>query len=317
MENKELQEILQRINSAVSNIVIGKDNIKEALLIALLSQGHVLIEGFPGTAKTTLARTFSQVIGGSFKRIQGTPDMLPSDILGFYMYRPDGSATLMPGPIFANVVLADELNRTTPRTQSALLEAMQEQQVTIERQTHRLEQPFILIGSQTPYGGSGTSPLSDVQLDRFMFRLLSGFPTVEEEQNMLRDFDRINETSVKPATTLSDILQLQLAVKMVHVADSVTNYIVRIVDRLRHHQDLLEGPSPRGSISLLKGARANAFIHNRNFVTPDDVKKLLLPALVHRIRVTTEAEIDKVSNESIINQVASEVAVPKEGVTQA
>ena len=164
-------------------MVIGKDEMKEFLLVALLSQGHVLIEGLPGTAKTTLARTFAQAIGGKFKRIQGTPDMLPADVLGFHMYRADGTSSLIPGPIFANVILADELNRTNPRTQAALLEAMQEHQVTIEQETHQLERPFIVIASQVPYGDPGTAPLSDVQIDRFLFRVclynppFASFPT--------------------------------------------------------------------------------------------------------------------------------------------
>jgi MoxR-like ATPase len=181
MTNKQVKkrQILEGIIDEVSKVVVGKDDIKEIMLLSLLSQGHVLIEGLPGTAKTTVARTFARAIGGTFKRVQGTPDMLPSDILGFYLYRTDGSSTFMPGPIFSNVLLADELNRTTPRTQSALLEAMQEQQVTIERETHILQQPFIVIASQVPYGNIGTSQLTDVQADRFMFRIWSDISTME------------------------------------------------------------------------------------------------------------------------------------------
>ena len=176
-EREKSHEILAKITAELSRIVIGKEDIKEILLVALLSRGHLLIEGLPGTAKTTIARVFAQVIGGNFKKIQGTPDILPSDILGFYLYKLDGSTTFMPGPIFTNVLLADELNRTTPRTQSALLEAMQEYRVTIERETHILEQPFIVIASQIPYGSLGTTPLTEVQLDRFAFRVWSGWPS--------------------------------------------------------------------------------------------------------------------------------------------
>ncbi len=306
-------ELLSKITSQVSRVVIGKEDIKELLLLALLSQGHVLIEGFPGTAKTTIARTFAQVIGGKFKRVQGTPDMLPSDILGSYHYRPDGSATFMPGPIFANVILADELNRTTPRTQAALLEAMQEQQVTIERETHPLEQPFIVITSQAPYGGAGTSPLTDVQIDRFMFRIWSGFPSMEEEQQILRNIDQITEAKVTPVAVLADIIALQQTVKKVHVADSISRYIIEIMDHLRRHQKLLVGPSPRGGIALFRAARALAFVRGRDFVIPDDVKGLLVPSLSHRLRITAEAEMDKVTPEAVIKRVASEVPVPKEG----
>jgi len=307
------QKILSNIVAEVSKVVIGKEDIKEFLLVALLSQGHVLIEGLPGTAKTTLARTFAQVIGGKFKRVQGTPDMLPADILGFYLYRSDGSSTFMPGPIFANVILADELNRTTPRTQAALLEAMQEQQVTIERETHPLEQPFIVIACQLPYGGAGTSPLSDVQIDRFMFRIWSGFPSSQEEDRLLRYIDQISEPHVSSVATPADIIQLQQEVKKVYIADNIRSYIIDILDSLRRHPDLLLGPSPRGGIALFKGSRALAFVQGRDFVIPDDVKRLLIPVFSHRLRISAEAEMDKVTPEAIINQVAAEVAVPKEG----
>jgi len=314
MEEEKRHEILSNITAEVSEVVIGKDEIKEILLLALLSQGHVLIEGLPGTAKTTLARTFAQAIGGKFKRVQGTPDMLPSDILGFYLYRADGSSTFMPGPIFANVVLADELNRTTPRTQAALLEAMQEQQVTIEGETHPLEQPFIVIASQLPYGGAGTSPLSEVQIDRFMFRIWSAFPSAQEEDQILENIDQLSEPHISPVATLDEIIQLQQEVKKVHLADSIRHYIIDILDRLRQHQDLLLGPSPRAGIALFKGARALAFTQGRDFVIPDDVKRLLIPALCHRLRISAEAEMENVTSEAIIKNLAAEVPVPKEGV---
>ncbi|MBA7690027.1 hypothetical protein ES703_98546 [subsurface metagenome] len=309
-QDKKL-EILNNITTEVSKVVIGKDDIKELLLLALLSQGHILIEGLPGTAKTTISRTFAHAMGGKFKRVQGTPDMLPADILGFYLYRPDGSSTFVPGPVFANVILADELNRTTPRTQAALLEAMQEQQVTIERETLTLEQPFIVIASQLPYGGRGTYPLSEVQIDRFMFRVWSAFPDMEEEAQILRDIDEISEPHISPVATPGDIIRLQQEVKKVYVDDSIRHYIIDILDRLRRHQDVSIGPSPRGSIALLRGSRALAFIQKRDFVIPDDVKKLLIPALFHRVQISAEAEMEDVTPEAIINQTATEVPVPK------
>lgn len=311
IQMKKGQAILKDIIDEVSRVVVGKDDTKELLLLALLSQGHVLIEGLPGTAKTTIARTFAHTIGGTFKRVQGTPDMLPSDILGFYLYRTDGTATFMPGPIFANVLLADELNRTTPRTQSALLESMQEQQVTIERETHKLDQPFIVIASQIPYGGPGTSQLSEVQTDRFMFRTWSGLPTLEEEDQILRDIDIITDPHTEAVTTTEDIVKLQQDARKVYVADSIRRYILDIIDNLRHHQDVLLGPSTRAGMTLLKGARARAFLQERDFVIPDDVKKLLVPTLSHRLQVSPEAEMEDISPEPIINEIATRVHVPK------
>jgi len=305
------QETLHNILAEVSKVVIGKDDIKELLLVALLSKGHVLIEGTPGTAKTTTARTFARTIGGEFKRVQGTPDMLPSDILGFFLYRTDGSSTLIPGPIFANVLLADELNRTTPRTQSALLEAMQECQVTIERETHPLEQPFIVIASQIPFGGPGTSPLSDVQKDRFMFRVWSGILNREEEDLVLKNIDAISEPDISAVTTPQEIIRFQQEVKKVFVADNIRHYILEIIDRLRNHQDIQVGPSTRAGIALLTASRSLAFIHAREFVIPDDVKTLIIPTLVHRLQMTAEAEMEDISPESILKEVSSVVPVPK------
>ena len=305
------QETLPKILAEVSKVVIGKDDIKELLLVALLSQGHVLIEGTPGTAKTTTARTFARTIGGEFKRIQGTPDMLPSDILGFYLYRNDGSSTLIPGPIFANVLLADELNRTNPRTQSALLEAMQEQQVTIERETYTLEQPFIVIGSQIPFGGLGTSPLSEVQKDRFMFRVWSDTLKREEEDLVLKNIDAISEPEIAAVTTPEEIIRFQREVKKVYVADSIRNYILEIIDRLRHHQDVQLGPSTRGGIALLTASRSLAFFRGREFVIPDDVKTLILPTLTHRLQLKAEVEMEDISPEFIIKEVSMVVPVPK------
>jgi len=305
------KQVLNEILSEVSRIVIGKDNVKAILMLALLCQGHVLIEGLTGTAKTTLARSFSQVLGGDFKRIQGTPDMLPADMLGFYHFHPDGSSHFMPGPIFANVVLVDELNRLTPRSQSALLEAMQERQVTIERESHPLKQPFMVIASQVPYGGPGTAPLSDVQLDRFMFRVWSGQPTREEESGILENIDYITESRAPAVTNPKVITSLQQEVKSIHIADSIRNYIIDIMNNLRQQPNLSAVPSTRGSIALFKGARALAYTQGRDFVIPDDVKGLAIPALSHRLRISAEAEMEEITKEDIIKKALKEVAVPK------
>ena len=305
------KETLDRILSEISRVVVGKKNVKELLLLVLLCQGHLLIEGWQGTAKTTLARTFSQVIGGSFKRVQGTPDMMPADIIGFYLHSIDGVPRFIRGPIFANVVLVDEMNRITPRAQAALLEAMQERQVTVERETHPIEEPFLVVASQVPYGSAGTSALSEIQIDRFTFRVWSDYPSREEEGRVLNDIDLINEARVSPVVTLDEIKWLQQSVKKVHVAPGIREYIVNLVNRLRVHPDLRSGPGPRGSIALFKGARAKAYYDGRDFVIPDDVKGLLLPALSHRCRVNPEAEMENISAEKIIEQVEGEVPVPK------
>jgi MoxR-like ATPase len=211
------------ISDELSKVVIGKEEAKELLLVALLSEGHVLIEGYAGSAKTLLAKTFAKVIGGNFKRIQFTPDMLPADVTGFNVYSPDGNSRFVAGPLFGNVVLADELNRTTPRTQSALIEAMQEKQVTIEGATHPLPGTFMVIGSQLPYGSEGTYPLTEVQLDRFMFRILSDYVTKEEEETVISNVDYIEEPDIKPVTTINEIVELQKTVKKVSVSNEIKN----------------------------------------------------------------------------------------------
>lgn len=302
---------LANVTAELSRIVIGKDLIKELLVVALLCEGHVLIEGPVGTAKTTVGRTFAQSVGGTFKRVQCTPDMLPADILGFYLYRPDGSSSLIKGPIFANFVLADELNRTSPRTQAAFLEAMQEMQVTIERETYSLERPFLVIANQVPYGDAGTAPLTTVQLDRFIFRLKSDYPTLDEEDRILQNIDIITDAQASAVTTPADILRLQQEVKEVHVAASIRQYIISILDGLRQQPEITNGPSPRGSIALFRGSRALAFIEGRDFVIPDDVKRLLEPALAHRIRITAEAEMENITSLDIVKRIAAETPVPK------
>jgi MoxR-like ATPase len=312
LENiKSLVNVCRRISKEVSKVVIGKEDIKEMLLIALLSEGHVLIEGFPGTAKTLLAKTFAQVIGGEFKRIQFTPDMLPADVTGFYAYSPDGSSRFMSGPLFANIVLADELNRTTPRTQSALIEAMQERQVTVEGKTHPLPRPFMLIASQLPYGTEGTYPLTEVQSDRFMFRVWSEYLNKEQENMVIERLNYIEEPDLKIIAKPEKILEVQRVVKNVFVSKKVGDYIVSLVTRARQDPDVLMGPSTRASVSLYKGSRSVAFLQEREYVLPDDVKKLVLPALAHRIRVKPEAEMEDVTPRAVVERVLKDVPVPK------
>jgi MoxR-like ATPase len=303
--------VLARLAKGMDEVVLMRHEAKHLLMVSLISQGHLLIEGLPGTAKTHLSRTFASLMGGEFKRIQGTPDMLPADILGFYLYRPDSAPTFMPGPIFANTVMVDELNRLSPRTQSALLEAMQEGQVTIEGQTHPLPRPFIVVASQVPFGGQGTSLITDVQADRFMFRVWHGYPSFEEEDSVIKNIDCITETAQKAVITLQDILFLQQEALRVHVADEVRRYAIKLTQAVREHPDVIAGPSIRSSLALFKGARASALMQNRSFAIPDDIKVLALPAFFHRVHLKPEAEAANTTVENVIKEVLSLVPVPR------
>jgi MoxR-like ATPase len=310
-DTKQVSELYQKILGEISKVIIGKDEIREVLVLALLAGGHVLIEGLPGTAKTKLARSFAEVIGGKFNRIQFTPDMMPADITGFYIYSPTGDPRFVEGPIFANIVLADELNRTTPRTQSALLEAMQEYQVTIERKTYLLEKPFMVIATQVKSGAEGTYPLTDVQMDRFQLRALSGYSSKEDEKRIISNIDRIDDPDIRAVTTPAEIKELQALVKEVHVSPDIVEYTTSIIEHLRNDPDVFSGPSIRSSISLYKCSRVLALIDERDFVIPDDVKHLVYSAVEHRIRVRPEAEMDNVTPGAIIERALERVPVPK------
>jgi len=311
MLSEDVEDVPRKISSEVSKVVIGKEDIKEILLVALLSEGHVLIEGLTGTAKTLIAKTFAKAIGGEFKRIQFNPDMLPADVTGFYLYTPTGQSRFILGPVFANIVLSDELNRTSPRTQSALIEAMQERQVTIEGNTHPLPRPFMVVASQLPYGSEGTYPLTEVQVDRFMFRAWSGYPEKYEEDQVIAKIDRIEEADVNAVTRSEEVLRLQQIVKKTHVSENIRQYIVSLVNQVRVDPDVQIGPSPRASISLYKGSRSLAYLEERDYVIPDDVKKLAFPVFDHRIRVKSEAEMEDITPRTIIERALKEVPVPK------
>ena len=308
---KKLADLYEKIRSELGKVIIGKDETKETLTLALITGGHVLIEGFPGTAKTKLANSFAEVIGAKFKRIQFTPDMMPADVTGFYMYSPTGDSRLIEGPIFANIVLADELNRTTPRTQSALLEAMAENQVTIERTTYPLEKPFTVIATQTQAGTEGTYPLTDVQIDRFLLRVLSGHSSKEEEKQVLANIDVIDDPEINAVTTPNEILELQRLAKEVHVSPNIIDYVTSIVDCLRGDSDILTGPSSRSSIALYKCSRVLALFDGRDFVIPDDIKHLVPAIVEHRIRVKPEAEMDDVTPKIILDRAMDQVPVPR------
>ena len=302
----------KKILEELSRAIVGKDDIKEALVLALIAGGHVLIEGLPGTAKTTLARTFANIIGCEFKRMQLTPDIMPSDITGFYLYSLDsGQPRFIRGPIFANVILADELNRTTPRTQAALLEAMQEGQVTIESTTYPLSKPYMVIATQQAYGSEGTYPLADVQADRFMLSVWSDYASADEEKQVIARIDYFDQPNTKCLATPDEIIRLQEKARQVHVSDKVVDYIVSLSRKIRGDPDVQLGPSLRAGIALYKCGRALALVDGRDFIIPDDVKHLAIAALQHRIRVKPEAEMEGVTPKAVINRVLEQVPVPR------
>jgi len=309
--NEKFADFYEKILKEVSKVIIGKDEIKESLMLALIAKGHVLIEGLPGTAKTKLARSFAEVIGGQFKRIQFTPDMMPADITGFYIYSPTGDPRFVEGPIFANIVLADELNRTTQRTQSALLEAMQENQVTIERESYSLEEPFMVIATQVQSGAEGTYQLTDVQVDRFLLRVLSEYPSKEEEKQVLTNIDQIDEPDLNVVTTPDEIKQFQELAREVYVSPDIVEYTASIMGSLRSDPDVLSGPSIRSSIGVYKCSRVFALLDGRDFVIPDDTKHLLYATTEHRIKVKPEAEMDDITPKMILERAVEQVPVPK------
>jgi MoxR-like ATPase len=312
LENsRRIVDLYQRVIAEISKVIIGKGEVERALVLALIAGGHLLIEGLPGTAKTKLARTFAETIGGRFKRIQFTPDMMPADVTGFYVYSPDGSSRFIEGPIFADIVLADELNRTTPRTQSALLEAMQEHQVTIEGKAYKLGQLFMVIATQVPTGAEGTYPLTDVQVDRFMLMVRSEYPTREEEKEIVSRIDSIDEPDVKVITSIEEVLRLREMATSVYVSPDIVEYTTTLVSAVRGDPDISWGPSVRASIALYKCARVLALLDGRNFVIPDDIKILAYNAMEHRIRVKPEAEMDDITPRIIIERILNKIPVPK------
>ncbi|MEM0287885.1 MAG: MoxR family ATPase [Nitrososphaerota archaeon] len=308
-----MQSDVEGIVEEVSRFVVGKKEVIETLLTALIAEGHVLLEGPPGVAKTLIAKTFAMSIGSTFRRIQFTPDLLPSDIIGTSVFNPkDSTFSIKQGPIFANIVMADELNRATARTQSAMLEAMQERQVTIEGNTFHLPRPFMTIATQVPFGGAGTYPLSDVQIDRFSARVSVNYPSFDEEKMVMASVDSIEKLDVRARVKSDDIVKAIEASKNVLVSEHVRDYIAKIVFNIRRDTSVKLGPSPRASVWLYKMSRARAFLLGRSYVLPDDVKSLVPYVLAHRIILTSEAETDSVKPEKILEEVLVRTEVPKE-----
>jgi MoxR-like ATPase len=304
----------ERVLTEVERAVIGKRPILAHLLTAVLaSGGHVLLEDYPGLAKTLIARSFATVLGLDFKRIQFTPDLLPGDITGGYVYdRSSNNFVVRQGPIFANIILADEINRASPKTQSALLEAMQEYQVTLEGETQRLPHPFLVLATQNPIEYEGTFPLPEAQLDRFIMKLSVGYPSPEEEQEILarRQQRSQDEVNLSPVTSAAELLQMRELVEQVQVIPDLEQYIVGLVTATRRHSQVVVGASPRGSLALLKLARAWAAMQGRGFVLPDDVKRFVRPALGHRLILDPELWLRRGAADDVVESVLRLVPVP-------
>ncbi|RDU34761.1 AAA family ATPase [Neobacillus piezotolerans] len=303
---------IERILANIEKVMTGKRNVAELSLVALLAEGHVLLEDVPGVGKTMMVRALAKSVGASFRRIQFTPDLLPSDVTGVSIYNPkEMEFQFRPGPIMGNIILADEINRTSPKTQSALLEGMEESSVTIDGVTHRLEKPFFVMATQNPIEYEGTYPLPEAQLDRFLLKMKMGYPEVHEEVEVL---NRAQKTppieELEPVVSLEELRALQSEIKNVFVEDTIKRYIVDISNRTRVHENVYLGASPRGSIGLMKAAQAYAFICGRDFVLPDDIQYLAPFVLSHRIILKSEAKFEGITAEEIISRIVARVPVP-------
>jgi MoxR-like ATPase len=308
-----VQEHAGRVLDEVERAVVGKRDALELVLLGLLADGHVLLEDYPGLAKTLTARSFAQVTQTGFNRIQFTPDLMPSDVTGSSIWNQrDGDFEFRPGPIFTNLLLADEINRAPPKTQAALLEAMQERQVTIEGVTHQLARPFLVLATQNPIEYEGTYPLPEAQLDRFLLRVSFGYPSKSDEWEVLsrRIERREDEVELTPVMDGQTLLELQTAIEDVHVGDAVGAYIVSLVTATRTSTSTTVGASPRGSLAVLKLARCKAALAGRDFVTPEDVKAVAVPALSHRLMLKPELWVQQLAAEDIVRDLLETVPTP-------
>ncbi len=310
----ELSSVCKKLVDEVSRIVVGKKNMLKYVVLGILTDGHILFEDYPGLAKTLTAKTFSAAMGCKFTRVQFTPDLLPADITGTYVYSQKTSDfKLIKGPIFTNILLADEINRAPPKTQAALLEAMQERQTTLEGATYTLEKPFLVMATQNPIEYEGTYPLPEAQIDRFLMKLDVGYPSEEEEQEILNRMaigGDIHSIPVNAVIDPGNILSLQQAISQVHIDKDLRNYIVKLVQSTRDEPRIEVGISPRGSIALFKLSKAHAAFYGRDYVVPDDVKNVALPALAHRIILKAESRVRGVKPEHVLNDLIKKLPVP-------
>lgn len=308
MDHKVALDILENLKK----VIIGKEEVLEKVLIALLAKGHLLIEDIPGVGKTTLVKALAKSVELSYKRVQFTPDLMPSDIVGINIYSKDtGNFQFKKGPIFNQVFLADEINRTSPKTQSSLLQAMEEGEISTEDEHYILEKPFMVLATQNPLEYQGTFPLPEAQLDRFLMRISIGYPDKRYEIDILRSHEKIKDISnIKTVASKDDILVMQKAIDNLNVHDDIFDYIINIANTTRSYEDLKLGASPRASIDLLNASKARAYIHGRNYVIPDDVKTMVLPVLNHRLVLSPEARIERKTMEEILEGVLSRVSIP-------
>jgi MoxR-like ATPase len=304
--------VIERLTTNVEKVIVGKTAEVQLTLVGLLCQGHLLIEDVPGVGKTTLAKALARSIGTTFNRIQFTPDMLPSDVTGVSIFNQQTrDFEFRPGPLMAQVVLADEINRATPKTQAALLEAMEERQITVDGVTHLLPQPFMVLATQNPIEYEGTFPLPEAQLDRFLLRIALGYPSTTDEINVLerQQYQHPVET-LEQVVPVQELLKAQVEVRKIHVDSQLKAYIVDLVNQTRKHADVYLGASPRGSLALFRTAQARAAINGRDYVLPDDIKHLAEAALAHRIIIGPAARIKDITSRSVIRDILASVPVP-------
>lgn len=310
-----IQQTAVALRTNIQKVIVGKDEMIDLTLVALLTGGHLLLEDVPGTGKTTLAKTISASLGCSFHRIQFTPDLLPSDVTGIYYFNQKAQEfEFRPGPIFSQIILADEINRATPRTQSSLLEAMQERQVTVDITTHPLPHPFLVLATQNPVELEGTFPLPEAQLDRFLMKIGLGYPSLQEENDILLRFERQDPLQkLEPVVQAAEILAMQQQIREIRVENSVRQYVVQVCRATREHEDIQLGASPRATMALYRTSQALAAIRGRDFVIPDDVKTLTPYVLTHRLVINPQTRLRGRSPQDVVQEVVDTVPVPVEG----
>lgn len=311
-----IRDAVEKLRSQLAAIVVGQEQMVELLMVAILARGHVLIEGFPGLAKTLTAKLLAKSIMADFTRIQFTPDLMPSDLLGTSVYNfQSGEFTFNKGPMFSNILLIDEINRAPAKTQSALFEVMEERQITVEGRRFEMEEPFLIVATQNPVDLEGTYPLPEAQMDRFLFKIRIDHPTLEEEAEILRRHQAIHNMhmlqNVEPVITGEMLITYQQQLPNVHAEEQMLQFIAEIVHQTRMHPDILIGASPRASLALLFGAKALAIMRGRDFISPDDIKDIAIPVLNHRVVITAEKEMEGGKVDDVINQILASTEVPR------